>query len=133
MGRYTKEDAAEMAAMIEEALGHVGFTGAKLARAPVSEDVLQGLREEEPDEEFDPVAFGDEIHYHRVTTDQGSFGIWFEPYPTLDLYGTELDLKDILPADADTEGMPEGWSLIGLDEETLERLFAAFEKKQRQP
>jgi len=133
MPKFDAQAIAEIVAMTQELFTDAGFTGVKLERAPMSDAVIESFRQEEPDEEFDPVAFGEEVHYHRVTTDQGCFGIWFEPYVTLDLYGTGLDLKEILPEEADTDGMPDGWSLIGLDQETPERLLAAFVKKRRQP
>ena len=133
MPKFDAQAIAEIVVLTQELFTDAGFTGVTLERAPMSDAVIESFRQEEPDEEFDPAAFGEEVHYHRVTTDQGSFGIWFEPNVILDLYGTGLDIKEILPEGTDTEGMPDGWALIGFDEHAPERLLAAFVKKRRQP
>ena len=92
MPRLDSQAVEEMVKLTLEMLTDAGFTGVKLERAPMSEAVIESFRKEAPGEVIDPVVFGGETHYHRVTTDQGSFGIWYEPYVTLDLHGTGLDI-----------------------------------------
>ena len=134
MSRFDAQAIAEMVTMVEEMLAKAGFTGVKLESAPMSAHVIKGFQEEDPEEDFsDPVAFGQEVGYHRITTDQGVFGIWFEPYVTVDIGGLGIDAKVFLPEDAPADDMPDGWCLIGLDEGVLEKLFIEIIKKSRQP
>lgn len=134
MPRLDAQAIAEMVKMTEELLAAAGFTGVKIERAPMSESVMKAFREEDPDDAPDDAeSFGEETRFHRVTTEQGSFGIWYEPYVTLELSGTGVDVRELLPRDAEAEEMPEGWSLIGLDEGIPEKLFIALTKRSREP
>ena len=135
MPRFDAQAIAEIVLMTQEMLADAGFTGVKIEPAPLSEETIKALEASAEDDEipFRDPAFATELHNHRVTTDQGTFGIWFEPYVTLSLAGLGLDAKIFSPPDADDEDMPEGWCLIGIGEGTLERLFIELTKKQRQP
>ena len=80
--------------------------------------------------EKDPVYVGGisrTVEYNGFMFDIGGHRFFSKSKEVVDLW------KEILPDDADTEGMPDGWSLIGLGEDTPEKLLAAFLKKSRQP
>lgn len=133
MSMLSQQEIDEMAPMFGEMLEDVGFTGVKLERAPLPEAAVKALTSEGKDDDLDVAdpAFAEELGYHRVTTDQGTFGIWFQPYVTLDISGTGLDITLFVPEDASAEGMPEGWCFIGVDEGTILKLFEELAKKER--
>ncbi len=135
MPKFDAQAIAEIVKLTEEMLVNAGFTGVKLEPAPLSDATIKVLEAASDDDEipFTDPAFATELHNHRVTTDQGTFGIWFEPYVTLSIAGLGLDAKLFSPPDADDEGVPDGWCLIGIGEGTFERLFIELTKKQRQP
>jgi len=135
MPKFDAQAIAEFVAVTEEMLTDVGFTGVKLEPAPLSEAILASFRADPQSDDipFEDPVFAEEVHYHRITTDQGTFGIWFEPYVTLDIGGLGLDVKAFLPPEAADVAMPEGWCLIGLEEGVPEKLFEELTKKSRQP
>jgi hypothetical protein len=134
MSQLTKEALADFVTKTQEMLDKAGFTGVELSPGSPSEEAVAALSEEGDDENpFGDPKFVEEIGYHRITTDQATFGIWFQPYVTVDIGGLGIDPKAFLPEGASADGMPEGWCLIGLDEGVFEKLFAEISKKSGQP
>jgi|GEM_PF-3593853 len=139
MPKFDAQAIAEIVILTQEMLVDAGFTGVKLEPAPLSDATIQALEAMSEEDEDDEIPFEDaefamtELHNHRVTTDQGTFGIWFEPYVTLSIAGLGLDAKRFVPPDASVDDMPEGFCLIGIGEGTFEKLFVELVKKRRQP
>jgi hypothetical protein len=135
MPKFDAEALVHIVALTEEMLTDAGFTGVKLEATALPAATIAAFGDEFEGEDVDPASleFAKELAYHRVTTDQGTFGLWFEPYPALDLTGLGLDLKAFLPAGASDEDIPEDWSFIGIDEGVPEKLFSELIKKSRQP
>lgn len=135
MARFDAEARAHFAEMIREGLAEAGFTGIHVAPAQMPDATVAALKSGGDDDDeipFGDPAFSEEVAYHRVTTDQGSFGVWFEPYLTLDLSGTGVPIKDFYPPEAVSE-IPEGWAFIGIEEDAFRKLFTAFTAQGRQP
>lgn len=127
---------AEIAKMTEELFIDAGFTGVKLEPSDLPAATVAALEASSAEDDEIPFAdpeFAREVGYHRVSTDQGSFGIWFNPYVILDLQGLSLDVLAFGQQDTDDEALPPGWCFIGLDEDTLPRLLAELAKKHCQP
>ncbi len=136
MPKYDADARASFVELIREGLAEAGFTGIQLAPAQMPDATVAALKSGEDDDDdeapFDDPAFSEEVAYHRVMTEQGSFGLWFEPYMTLDLSGTGIPIKDFYPPEAASD-IPEGWAFIGLEEDTFRKLFKAFGTHGRQP
>ena len=135
MLKFDAQAIAEFVIMVEGILAAAGFTGVKLEPAPLSEAVLAAFRADPQSDDmpYEDPKFAEEVHYHRITTDQATFGIWFGPYVIVDFGGLGIDAKVFLPEGDTGEGMPEGWCLIGLDEGVMEKLFSEIAKKSGQP
>ncbi|MEK7131413.1 MAG: hypothetical protein AAB797_01600 [Patescibacteria group bacterium] len=77
--------------VVYTSLKNAGFTGIVAKRAPLPQNMAPpSLSRGETLK-----SLGDRDHYCRVTTDQGEFGIWTEPYFGLDLHGTGLNWGDL--------------------------------------
>ena len=136
MQAFSKSQLAAVIGSITQGMTEAGFTGIAVDRQDMPQTSLDALWAEEDSEEEkpdDPAAFSAEIVYHRVKTDQGEFGLWLSPYPTLDLSGTGLDFKAFLPPDLDTSGAPADWAFVSMHEDVFKELFAEFAKKRSQP
>ena len=136
MQTFSKSQLAAVIGSITQGMTEAGFTGISVDRQDLPQASLDALWAEEDSEEDkpdDPAAFAAEIVYHRVKTDQGEFGFWLSPYPTLDLSGTGLDFSAFLPADTDPNDVPKDWAFIGMHEDVFKDLFAEFAKKRSQP
>jgi hypothetical protein len=137
MSKFDAQAIEEIVTLTREMLVDAGFTGVKIEASPMPNATIEALEAQSAAEGDDEIPFRDpefakEIHYHRVTSDQGAFGIWFEPYVTVDLHGLDLDIKAFLPPEAAAD-VPEGWCLIGMDDGVPERLFIELVKKRREP
>ena len=132
---FSKRQLAGIVDSLTEGMTEAGFTGISIARQDVPQSSLDALWAEEGDEDKpdDIAAFSAEIVYHRVKTDQGEFGFWLSPYPTLDISGLGLDFKAFLPADEDPAEVPKDWAFIGLHEDVFKDLFGELAKKRSQP
>ena len=134
MSKLDPEALTHFLEMIGEILAEAGFTGVKLEPSTPTAEAVASLSDDlEDGHAFSDPEFSKEVGYHRVATDQGTFGIWFHPYVTLDLGGLGIDVKVFSPPDASHEGMPEGWCLVALDEGILPKLFVELAKKSREP
>lgn len=132
---FSKSDLAAVVGSITQGMTEAGFTGIAADRQDFPQTSLDALWAEEGEEDKpdDPAAFSAEVVYHRVKTDQGEFGFWLSPYPTLDLCGTGLDFKSFLPDGEDPNDVPKDWAFIGMHEDIFKDLFAEFTKKRSQP
>lgn len=133
---YTKRELAKIAGLMMQGMEEAGFTGIKIDRADMPQASFDNLMQEDKEagEDLPSIAdFSSEVCYYRVATDQGSFGFWLQPYPTLDLTGTGLDIKTFMPSGQDLSGLPPDWCFIGMDEDIFKQLFEAFAKKSGQP
>jgi hypothetical protein len=135
MSRFSESDVDEIVLLLTEGLVDAGFTGTKIERATLPQASWEIFtRESRTDEEVEPMpaGFSQEILYHRVTTDQGSFGLWLEPFFTLDLKGSGVE-KAFLTDEAKEDPTLIDWCFVVLEENTFMRLFIEFTKKSRQP
>jgi hypothetical protein len=136
MARFSPQDIEEIVKLLIEGMTEAGFTGVKCERSPLPEASWKILDVDSQkmgyDEPIDPAQFAEESHYHRVATDQGAFGLWIEPYVTLDLEGTDV-AQALLPPEIRDEPDFWDWCFIGLEEHTFEQLFSELTKGSRQP
>ncbi len=117
---------------LSEMMLAAGFTGVRIEMTKTPAHLLEWAGSEDPDD-FDPEALEAECAYYRVTTDQGSLGVWKAAYLTIDLTGTGIELKDIAPEMADA---PDGFPpILGLDGEpaVLLKLWQLMVKRQAAP
>lgn len=112
-------------AEVADVLKKAGFTGVQVQRTPLPPH-LMGLFE--PGELTGPNPAEDagrEMNYLRIVSDQGEFGLWTEPYFTLDLNGTGLSCDDFVGDQDESEGLdldaepppPEMREIIGVRNE----------------
>lgn len=133
---FSQRQLAAVVGSMTQGMTEAGFTGITVIRQDIPQASLDALWSEEDSEEDkpdDPAAFSAEIVYHRVKTDQGEFGFWLSPYPTLDISGMGLDFSVFLPADQDSGDVPKDWAFIGMHEDVFKDLFAELAKKRSQP
>lgn len=98
----------------QQILEGFGFRDVKVEPIPPPQHVRDWAAEDDEDEEGELDDVMNELTYLRVTTSQGTFGIMLAAYPALDLTGTGVTYKDLVP---DAEGVPDGFSFIGFGEE----------------
>lgn len=135
MSGFTESEIQDILKFLTEGLAEAGFTGTKFERAVMplaSWEILTRESRTGKTAEPMPEEFSDEIIYHRVTTDQGKFGLWLEPFITLDLGGTGV-AQAFLPSEVGANPGLGDWCFIGLEEATFMKLFIEFIKKSRQP
>jgi hypothetical protein len=130
MSRYDAEARQYFIDALAEGLAEAGFTGISIKSAPMPEATVAALKsggEDDDEIPFGDPTFAEEVAYHRITTDQGSFGLWLEPYVTLDLAGSGVPVTAFIPAEQ-ADDVPAGWAFIGLEEQTFKKLHAEFAK-----
>jgi hypothetical protein len=135
MTRFSESDVHEIVHFLTEALTEAGFTGTKFERGllpQASWEILTGESRVDKEDVPMPETFSEEIIYHRVTTDQGTFGLWLEPFITLDLGGTGVAKSFLTHEVADNTALAD-WCFFGLEQNTFKKLFTEFAKNRRQP
>ena len=134
MPKFDADARAHFVELIRETLAEAGFTGISLVPSALPEATVASLRSGGDDDEvpFASPAFAEEVGYHRIITDQASFGIWFEPYVTVDLAGTGVSIAAFYPTEAAGD-IPDDWYFAGFDEDVFKTLFVELAKKSRQP
>src|SRR5689334_18893463 len=112
---YTKRELAKIVDLMAQGMREAGFTGIKIERSDLPQASWDAFTEEDAEEDApSPADLSSELVCHRVTTDQGGFGLWLQPYPTIDICGTGLDPKAFFPADQDLSDLPSDWGFIGM-------------------
>lgn len=131
---YTKRELDKIVELMTQGMQEAGFTGIKIERADLPQASWDAFTEEDEEEDKRSLAdLSSELVYHRVTTDQGSFGLWLQPYPTVDICCAGLDLKSFFPPGQDLSALPSDWGFIGMDEDIFKQLFGEFAKAGRKP
>lgn len=119
----------------KQTLENCGFTSVSLEASTPSSQLINWLDDGEGDYEAeDVIEFARTSGYHRVETSQGTFAILFWPHIVIDLIGSDINPSVLWPAglvhDPDSE---DRYFVPLMDDDTLRKLLAEFNKKSRQP
>lgn len=113
----SEDEAAEGIAMIEgltQMFEGAGFDGVVITKIPLPQHIRDWMLQDEPDLDDDELdAASDELTYLRVETGQGTFGIFIAAYPAIDLTGTGIELKELVPEMEDAP--PDFPAICGFD------------------
>ncbi|MFA5133665.1 MAG: hypothetical protein WC459_02575 [Patescibacteria group bacterium] len=126
---------AGMKKMLEE---H-GFENVDIGTLAVPQNLSDSLKkalieEGEDGETLSGEELGSEFEYYRVTTKQGTFGLFMGLYPMLDLTETGILLSEFLPVEDAADIPPDFPPLVGFgDSEQLLLLWQLLTKKKAQP
>lgn len=124
---------AFMAMAAKEALETAGFTGVTLTPAAFTRNTISWILGNREGDQPDPFELSKKIGYHRVTTDQGTFGVWFLPAPMIDIDGTGIKPIELWQAGSQVAHWPLSWGIVEFNDGVPERLFLALTKRKSQP
>jgi hypothetical protein len=107
------QDETEPQAFVE-VFTELGFTEVAAEKVPLPAHVVRAMKDEEDDDDELAEAIG-LMTYLKITTGEGTFGVFIAAYPVLDLTGTGVTYEDLTGTKLKDAG---SWpDMIGFGEE----------------